>query len=1026
MENPLVSIIMPAFNHVEYIDEAIESIINQTYSNIQLVIRDDGSTDGTAEKITQWAEKYPNKIVYLGSGENVGLPNNWNLILQKVTGEYVVAIASDDFLYPTAIQKRLEYLLEHPEIDVLTTDFNVIDDRGKCFTGMEKLKLVPQFTRFYEIDHSKMYEELLKGNFIPQFTVMISLKNVPKDTLINDPDCPTTHDYELGLRLAKKFRWGYLNEVTVAYRWHGNNISSSSNIKLDTQTPQLIKIFTKQLFINESIEYKIQILSTILALTKRLHNHLTTKQQVLSRYALDKKSDNLYTPRVSVIIPVHNKSFFTKKCLNRIFTNTPEKTPFEIIVIDNGSTNDTKIFLDEFSKNHSNVKILRNETNIGFAKACNQGANVAKGEYVLFLKNDTEPKAGWLDSLVEVAESSPMVGAVGSKLLFPDRLIKHAGIVCVDDRTVNDPLLFYHNLYRTSPNNPKANIIQEVVAVTAACMLVPKKIFNEVGGFDEKFWNGYEDVDLCLKIGEKGYKIIYQPKSELIHFESQSGPESFTRETENTKLLHQKWLGKIQPEYIVDKDKNIKKTPYCRVKPYQVVKSKKTQPHPLVSIVVLTFNQLDKTQSCLDSIYRYTTAPYEVIVVDNYSKDGTPQFLQKWKRLSKNHKVILNKKNKGFAGGNNQGIKLAKGEYVILLNNDTIVTENWLENLLRTFEKDPAIGLVGPMSNFVAGKQLVPHFSCKTNDEMQEWARKFSKTHHEQIEFTNRLVGFCLAIKRDVISTVGLLDERFGKGNYEDDDYSLRAYLSGYKLAIAKNTFIYHYGNSSFKANNIDYLKSLETNRKIFLSKWETLTTPAPAYIEILLEEAEWQIRQQNMPEAEAALLKAIELDPGNKTLLKKLESIYSAKERFSESLSLLERYAQYQPEDHEVHNAIGMLYWQLNQPQEASRAFKRACELAPNIVDYQKNYADACLAVENFEEAIQTLLHLINQYPSDPEAYQKLAALYVEDGNPAAAYSLMRSAKDHNPANNAIDEWLDALRTMTDQQQVKNKETVD
>ena len=163
---------------------------------------------------------------------------------------------------------------------------------------------------------------------------------------------------------------------------------------------------------------------------------------------------------------------------------------------------------------------------------------------------------------------------------------------------------------------------------------------------------------------------------------------------------------------------------------------------------------------------------------------------------------------------------------------------------------------------------------------------------------------------------------------------------------------------------------------------------------------------------------KAFELDPSNKSVVEKLESLYSANERFSESLSVLERYVHHQPTDHEAHNAIGMLRWQLNQPQEAVDAFKRASELAPNIIDYQKNYADACLAVENFEEGIQTLLQLIHQYPSDPEAYQKLAALYVENGNPAAAYTLMRSAKDHNPANSAIDEWLDALRTMTEEQQ--------
>jgi GT2 family glycosyltransferase len=1013
---------MPAYNHVKFIDEAIGSVIDQTYPNIELIIRDDGSTDGTAEKIAEWAAKYPDKITLLKTDKNLGVSENWNAVIEKANGQFITALASDDKMYPTAIQKRLEYLQQHPEIDIVTTDYNVVDEHGNTYSGAEKLQVVPQFERFFTIDHNNMYRELLKGNFIPYVGIMFRMQNITKTELLNDPDCPNVNDYELWLRLAKKHRWGYLNEVTAAYRWHRSNISSPGNEinKPDILLPQLIKIYTKQLFLNKNVENHLLILSNISILTNQLHNYLLTKHQQPIKSHPAENGENTKAPKVSVVMPVFNKSFFTKKCLDQIFAISPEKTSFEIIVVDNASTDDTQEFLNELTKKHKNINVLRNEKNLGFAKACNQGAEVAKGEYILFLNNDTEPKVGWLDSLVEVVENDPKVGAVGSKLLFPDGTLQHAGIVSVDNRTVNDPLIFYHNLYQAPADNPLANIMQEFIAVTGACMLVPKRVFNEVGGFDEKFWNGYEDVDLCLKIGEKGYKIIYQPRSELIHFESQSGPERFTKVTENTKLLHQRWLGKIQPDYVVQKDGTIKKTAYYRVKPYQIphVKQSKNKAHPFVSIVILTYNQLDKTQSCLDSIHRYTTAPYEVIVVDNHSTDGTPQFLQKWKRLSKNHKVILNKKNKGFAGGNNQGIKVAKGEYVVLLNNDTIVTENWLENLLVPFEKDSQIGLVGPMSNFVAGKQLVRNFEARTNEDLQEWAQKFSQTNYEQFEYAHRLVGFCLAVKREVISKIGLLDERFGKGNYEDDDYSLRAYLSGYKLAIAKNTFIYHYGNSSFKANNIDYLKSLETNRKIFLSKWETLDTPAPAYMEILLEEAEWQMRRQNKPEAEAALRKAFELDPSNKSVVEKLESLYSANERFSESLSVLERYVHHQPTDHEAHNAIGMLRWQLNQPQEAVDAFKRASELAPNIIDYQKNYADACLAVENFEEGIQTLLQLIHQYPSDPEAYQKLAALYVENGNPAAAYTLMRSAKDHNPANSAIDEWLDALRTMTEEQQ--------
>ena len=161
------------------------------------------------------------------------------------------------------------------------------------------------------------------------------------------------------------------------------------------------------------------------------------------------------------------------------------------------------------------------------------GYKAASSKLLLFLNNDTQPKKGWLLPLIRIIEKDRTVAGVGSKLLFPDGTIQHAGVILVDHRRLNDPLRAEH-LYLKEPSNlSKANQLMCYPALTAACLLVKRSSFEEVGGFDEGYWNGYEDVDLCFKLREKGWKLVYQPESVVIHFESQSGPERFAKVSEN-------------------------------------------------------------------------------------------------------------------------------------------------------------------------------------------------------------------------------------------------------------------------------------------------------------------------------------------------------------------------------------------------------------------------------------------------------------------------------------------------------------
>jgi len=238
----------------------------------------------------------------------------------------------------------------------------------------------------------------------------------------------------------------------------------------------------------------------------------------------------------------------------------------------------------------------------------------------------------------------------------------------------------------------------------------------------------------------------------------------------------------------------------------------------LVSIVIVTYNQYEYTKKCLDSIKEFTNENYEIIVVDNNSKDGTPD---KIKNDFPEIKLIENAENKGFPLAANQGIKEGQGEYYLLLNNDTIVTQNWLERMVEVAELNLEIGIVGPVSNIVSGVQIDKNAKYNSIEEMHKYAAKNKKENAGKYFEFPRVAFLCTLIKREVVEKIGGLDERFSPGNFEDDDFCLRAQLAGYKTVVAQDVFIHHYGSKSFKANGIEeYAKRLDLNKQIFIEKW--------------------------------------------------------------------------------------------------------------------------------------------------------------------------------------------------------------
>lgn len=236
----------------------------------------------------------------------------------------------------------------------------------------------------------------------------------------------------------------------------------------------------------------------------------------------------------------------------------------------------------------------------------------------------------------------------------------------------------------------------------------------------------------------------------------------------------------------------------------------------ITSIVVLTYNKLKYTKLCIESIRKYTDINnYEIIVVDNHSTDGTVDWLNNQRDI----KTIFNEESLGFPKGCNQGINIAEGDNIILLNNDVVVTPNWLINLNKCLYSSDDIGAVGAVTNRCAYYQQIS-VDYNNLEEMICFAEKYNISDKNKWEERLKLIGFCISIKREVIEKVGLLDERFTPGNFEDDDYSLRIRKTGYKLILCKDTFIHHYGSVTFSENSYEYSEILKINLKKFEEKW--------------------------------------------------------------------------------------------------------------------------------------------------------------------------------------------------------------
>lgn len=483
------SILVPLYNTPErFLREMIESVTAQTYGKWELCLAD-GSDDAHdfVGRICQEYRQKDSKIKYQKLAKNEGISGNTNECYKMATGNYIALFDHDDLLHPCVLFAYMQAICEK-DADYIYCDEATF--KGNSINHMITLHFKPDFAP----------DNLLANNYICHFSVF-SRELLESGELFRS-QFDGSQDHDMILRLTAKAKH-IVHVPRILYYWrsHKGSVASSIDAKtyaIDAAKGAVADHLTKLGYRNFEIES-----------TRAFATIFRIKYELTSR------------PLVSIIIPNKDHVDDLSRCVESII-NLSTYDNYEIVIVENNSeTAEIRTYYEEISR-HPRVQVVEYKGDFNYSKINNFGVQYAKGEYLLLLNNDTEViTPDWMEELLMYAMRKD-VGVVGAKLYYPDKTIQHAGIVIGlgAHRTAG------HTHYRI----PEANVgymgrlcyAQDVTAVTGACMMVSKALYEELGGLDESFTVALNDVDFCLRVREKGFLNIFTPFAELYHYESKS------------------------------------------------------------------------------------------------------------------------------------------------------------------------------------------------------------------------------------------------------------------------------------------------------------------------------------------------------------------------------------------------------------------------------------------------------------------------------------------------------------------------
>ena len=504
------SILVPLYNTPEkYLEEMISSVKNQTYPDWELCL-----ADGSDEKhsyVQSVCEEEANgdpRIHYEKLPENKGISGNTNECIRMASGDWFALFDHDDLLHPSALYEMMKVISSRPA-DLIYTDENT-------FSETPKDAFNPHFKPDYAPDN------LRANNYICHFTAF-------KRELLDKagggfiPEFDGSQDHDLILRLTEQAEH-IVHIPKILYYWRAHKGSTAEAIQAKPYVTEAGK-------------------KAVRAHLDRLGLRGTVEDgPVPSMYRIRYKLTS--TPLVSILIPNKDHRDDLKRCIDSILDKTTYEN-YEIIVIENNSTDPQTFEYYEELKQNPKITVITYDRPFNHSAVNNLGAKQAKGEQLLLLNNDTEVLSpDWLQEMLMYAQRND-VGAVGAKLYYPDGTIQHAGIGIGIKMLAGH---YHRNFPKDSPGYfGRLTYAQNMSAVTAACMMIPRRVYEQLNGLDESFSIVFNDVDLCLRIREANYLIVWTPWAELIHYESKSrGSDEDTPEKKvfflkETNRFQRKW-----------------------------------------------------------------------------------------------------------------------------------------------------------------------------------------------------------------------------------------------------------------------------------------------------------------------------------------------------------------------------------------------------------------------------------------------------------------------------------------------------
>lgn len=509
--SPKISILVATFNtKEEYLKEMIDTVVNQSYSNWELCIADGSTNDFVEKYVHEHYSNYGDKIKFQKLDQNYGISGNTNKAFEMATGDYITVYDHDDTLELDCFYEIVKALQEY-RYDVLYTDEDKFDDSTKMYNDPN---LKPDFS-----------EDLLRShNYITH--LFIVNKKIVDEVGYYNSEFDGSQDYDYIFRCVEKANAVYhIPRILYHWRMHPESTAQNPENKMYCYDAgkRAIEAHYKRIGVEATVEF----------LPKPMYGMYHT---------IYSTKDN---PLVSILIPNYNHKAILKTCIDSLYNVNTYKN-FEIVIVENNST-EKEIFeyYEELKKLHDNIQVVTYKGEFNYSRINNFGMKYTKGDYVLLLNNDTEVISPNALSEMVGCILRPEVGAVGAKLLYEDDTVQHAGVVVGFSGYAGH---VNHGINKDDYGYMvRARINCNYSAVTAACMMIKKSVFNQVGGFDEQFVVACNDVDLCLKICKEKYLIVYNAFALWHHYESKSrgyddaSQEKMWRFNKEVEKFQDKW-----------------------------------------------------------------------------------------------------------------------------------------------------------------------------------------------------------------------------------------------------------------------------------------------------------------------------------------------------------------------------------------------------------------------------------------------------------------------------------------------------